>query len=277
MNTAPRRPFMRRPSGSRPVRDRTRALAVGAGLGACVLASGCRGGGPFLAAKPTAGDPFLAAAAAGAADEGRVVLSEPAVGSPSSVVKTASLDAAPPAVTRVDPFAAPAPRSGGWLPGDGTNEEEAKPGDGAFASTGPAPAPAAPPAPVDWAAEMAAFAQPADAPAAGVVRASATAPAAAAGAAPAADPFAPAPPTAPPAAVTVAAVEPRPAPAFDPDDLPPAPKWDPAPEPGPAEPAAAGSVAADPLDDKQPRPTALGGGTDGWHSRRARDIDPFAP
>lgn len=248
-----------------------RRFAAGLGLAVCVAATGCRGGGGFLAAKP-ASDPFAEASlaartAGGDGDSGVVSLSDPGLGGGAVRTASAEFPAAPrasaPGVTRVDPFAAPAVArpAGDWLPGDGRGEAatvavaEMKPAD-AFTAAAASPAAASEPiAPVDWAAEMAAFAGPAD---------------------PAPDPFAAAAavaepaPAAPPVVAetpTAAAVAP-----FDQDELPPAPAWD-------AEPAA-------PAAAPQPRPAALGdaGATapgsprdDGWHSRRPTNIDPFTP
>ena len=68
-------------------------------------------------------------------------------------------------VTRVNPFAAPpvaATTSGDWLPGDGTDEPAEPAAAVVFAASDAAPAAATPPIPMDWAAEMAAFAGPDD-------------------------------------------------------------------------------------------------------------------
>ena len=273
-----------------------RRFAAGVGIAACAASAGCRGGGGFLAAKP-ASDPFAAAVASAdgfggpavADDDGSAVvkLSDPGLG--GGGVRTASLETpARPApgvagVTRVNPFAAPtpaAPTGGGWLPGDGSDDPPA-----AIAAVPPAaadspatafaasdsPAAAAPAEPVDWAAELEAFAGPA---------APADPPAAVppVPVAPTVDPFAPAAAVAVPAKVVATPVavssEPPAAPRFDPGDLPPAPLWD------------AGDEDAPPAATPAPRPAALGSGTpqtaadrrgDGWHSRRPTDVDPFAP
>ena len=259
---------------------RSRRFAATLGAAACCAAAvGCRGGGGFLAAKPAA-DPFAAAVAAagtdgaGDADAGVVSLSDPGVG---GSVRTASAEvpassSSRPGVTRVDPFAspstAPAPAAGGWLPGDGRDEPPAvTPAAFASSDSPSAAVPAvatAPSGPLDWEAELAAFAGPAAAKSAAAAVPPAATPAPPA--APVDDPFAAVTPAAAPAAATAP-------PAADPQgEWPPAPRWD-------AEPAAA------PAKAPEPRPAALGAGPadqksrggDGWHSRRPTDVDPFGP
>ena len=259
-----------------PGRAAARRFAAGVGLAVCVAATGCRGGGGFLAAKPAA-DPFAEAALAAASavddgDAGVVSLGDSSLG--GGAVRTASAEfpaanssspSSAAGVTRVNPFAAPpvaATTSGDWLPGDGTDEPAEPAAAVVFAASDAAPAAATPPIPMDWAAEMAAFAGPDDG---------------------SADPFAAAPQSPPKSvaiaaapAVAVAPAAPAAAGVYDPDELPPAPAWDagPVPEAAPATPAAT----------PQPRPAALGATAtagepagDGWHSRRPTDVDPFAP
>ena len=159
-----------------PGRAAARRFAAGVGLAVCVAATGCRGGGGFLAAKPAA-DPFAEAALAAASavddgDAGVVSLGDSSLG--GGAVRTASAEfpaanssspSSAAGVTRVNPFAAPpvaATTSGDWLPGDGTDEPAEPAAAVVFAASDAAPAAATPPIPMDWAAEMAAFAGPDD-------------------------------------------------------------------------------------------------------------------
>ena len=253
-------------TAARPPRP-AQAAAWASLLGACCVAAGCRGAGasvartgespafaddPFVAAELAAADPFAGAADPSSADPfaadgdvGRVTLD----GNDPGVVRTASLDvpagasrtaAKPARVTRVNPLAPPPVRTAGWLPGDGTDGVRV-----AAASEPAPPAPGEPSAPVDWAAEVAAFAGDAGS---------------------GSDVVSDAKPQA--EVVDDLFAEPAPAPAaeptaapFDPDALPSAPLWDAGPAP-----------AAEPAEPEPPAEPAAGA----WKPRKTAEIDPFA-
>ena len=249
-------------TAARPPRP-AQAAAWASLLGACCVAAGCRGAGaslartgespafaddPFVAAELAAADPFAGAADGGV---GRVSLD----GNDAGVVRTASLEtpagasrtaAKPARVTRVNPLAPPPVRTAGWLPGDGTDGVRVA----AATEFGP-PAPGEPSAPVDWAAEVAAFAGDDSGGGSGVAGDSHAKPQAAV-----ADDLFDEPTT-----------EPAPA-AFDPDALPSAPLWD----AGPA-PAAPAEVAEPEEPTAVPEPTPPAGA---WKPRKTAEIDPFA-
>ena len=149
----------------------------------------------------------------------------------------------------MNPLAPPPVRTAGWLPGDGTDGVRV-----ASATEFEPPAPGEPSAPVDWAAEVAAFAGDDSGGGSGV--------AGDAHAKPQAkiedDLFAE--PTPPP----ISEPEPTAAP-FDPGALPSAPLWD-------AGPAPVAEPAAPPVEPEPPAEPAAGA----WKPRKTAEIDPFA-
>ena len=277
MTAAPTPAAPRLPRSLRRLRPTAGAVLL-AGAAALV---GCRSGGGSLASTEpptrTAADP-LAAAELAAAD----------AWADGGAVRTASLDAdiprtaaRPAGVTRVNPLAPPVARAGGWLPGDGSDapatrvpavvklnadagrvrlagaETPAAAPRVKRVKTAPPAAPsagkpAAPSEPIDWAAEMEAFA---GRQAAATPAKASTTPARAAA-----------------TPVVSQKVETRTPgdsrggalpPPLDRESLPPAPLW--------GRPAAASADAA-----AAPKPTTARPPGGGWHSRKTADIDPFA-